>query len=294
MRSTRKKPGRIMDRPARKKTVRKKEASRVKVRALALRSWWALRGIAAGFLVLTLLYAGYLGLEKAILFPSLAVRTIEVEGCRAVDPDSLVQRSGMRVGEPLLKVDLKKVRARLITHPVLKDASVVRELPGTLRILVQERTPAAALMNREFALVDMEGVVLSRQVPYTGNYPIITGVKQIPEEGKVAPEAVAALEVMKDIILSGFPDGGRISELSIAPDRFLVSLTGSGTLLILPRRNVPEAMGRLHRFVESGHFDIQAPGYDLRFKGRVIALPERNVARGTPRGAPFAGGKSHG
>jgi len=294
MRTTRKKPGRVMDRSVRKKAVKLKNRSGVKIRPLIIRSWWALRGVVAGSLILGLLYTGYLGVEKVISFSSLAVKTIEVEGCRGVDPDRLVLLSGMRLGDPLLKVDLKKVRARLLSHPVVKDVSVVRELPGTLRITIEERTPAAALMNRDFALVDREGVVLSHPASYSGNYPVITGIVSIPEEGKVASEAVAALEALGEMISSGFPDGGRISELRISPDRFLVSLTGSGTLLVLPRKNVPAAMARLGRFVESGHFDIQAPGYDLRFEGRVVALPERKVANGSQRGIPFAGGKSNG
>ena len=294
MRISRKKTGRVRDRSVRKTAVKRKSRSGIKIRPLIVRSWWAFRGAMAGSLVLALLYAGFLGVEKVISFPSLAVKAIEVTGCRGVDPDGLVLLSGMRLGDPLLKVDLKKVRARLLSHPVVKNVSVVRELSGTLRITIEERTPAAALMNRDFALVDEEGIVLSHPASYSGNYPVITGITSIPEEGKVAHEAVAALEVLREMISSGFPDGGRISELRISPDRFLVSLTGSGTLLVLPRGNVPAAMLRLSRFVKSGHFDVRAPGYDLRFEGRVVALPERTVANGSPGGIPFAGGKSNG
>ena len=290
MKIIRKNPRKVMDRSVRKKMFKRKSRNGVKTRTLIVRSWWALRGVAAGFLILVLLYWGYLGVEKVIAFPFLAVKVIEVKGCQEIDSNSVVLLFGVRLGEPLLRVDLKKVRDRLLTHPVIKDAFVVRELPDTLRITIEERTPAAALMGRDFALVDIEGVVLSYPAAYTGNYPVITGVTSIPEVGDVALEAVPALEAMRDMISSGFPGKERISELRVCGERFLVSLTGSGTLLVLPRGKVPAALARLTQFVKSGFFDVRAPGYDLRFDGRVVALPERTVASENPGRISLLGG----
>ncbi len=294
MRAFRKKNGRTKGQPVRKKVVIKRTRSGVKTRILFVRSWWALRGVAAGTLILALMYGGYLGVEKVIASPSLTVKVIEVEGCRGIDPDILIRLSGARPGEPLLRVDLRKVRARVLTHPVVKNASVVRKLPDTIRITIEERTPAAALLDRDFALVDMEGVVLSHPAAFTGEYPVITGVTPVPEAGNVALEAVAALTVMKDIISSGLPGVETISELHVSKERILVFLTGTGTLLVFPRGEAPAALGRLARFVKSGFFDARAPGYDLRFDGRVVALPERTGSRENPGDISLAGGKSNG
>jgi cell division septal protein FtsQ len=294
MKAFRKKSWKTRETPARKKLAMKRGRSGVKVRTLLVRSWWVLRGAAAGTLILALLYAGYVGVEKVISSPSLTVRIIKVEGCRGIDPDSVVRLSGTSPGDPLLKVDLKKVRDRVLTHPAIRDASVVRKLPDTIRIAIEERTPAAALLGRDFALVDKEGVVIARSAAFTDNYPVITGVAPIPEPGQVAPEAAVVLGVMKEMISSGLTGGEGISELNVSEKRILVSLAGSGTVLVLPRENARAALARLVRLMESGFFDARAPGYDLRFEGRVVALPERTGTGKNLKNISLAGGKSNG
>jgi cell division septal protein FtsQ len=262
--------------PGRKKASGKSNRSRAKERINFIRIWWAIRGVAAGVLILTFIYGGYLGVAKVIALPSLAVKTIRVEGCRKIESGNVVQLSGVHLGEPLLRMDLKEIRRRVIQHPVIKDAAVVRELPCTLRITVEERVPAAAVMNGDFALVDMEGVVLSSGASYTDKYPIITGTNTLPAPGKVAVEALPALGALGKLITSGLMGADRISELRANGRNVLVSLTDSGTLLVLPHEGIQAALDRLARLMESGIFDVGAPGYDLRFEKRVVVMPERS------------------
>jgi hypothetical protein len=282
--------GKVRGRQVLKKTSAAKDRDGAKTRILIIRSWWVLRGVAVGCFLLVLFYAVYVGAGNLIALPSLALRTIHVEGCREVDSKIMVRISGVRIGQAILKVDLKEVRDRVIRHPIVKDAAVVRELPDTLRITIEERTPVAAVMDREFALLDMDGVVLSHPAAYTDGFPIITGIKSVPEEGKVALEALPTLEAMRDLIASGFLSADRISELRARGDRLLVSLTGSGTLLILPRDDVRTALIKLTRLMEKGLFDAGAPGYDLRFPGRIVVMPEKTASGGGKRSISLAGG----
>jgi len=277
-------------RHARKSIFRRKGLNAQKIRTFLVRSWWVLRGAAAGALVLVILYGGYLGVDKMIVSSYLAVKDIQVSGCIQIEPERLINLSGVRPGEPLVRVDIMSVRQRLLTHPVVKDVSVVRELPDTLRILVVERMPAAAVLGGGFAIVDGEGVVLSREDVFSGEFPVITGIENIPSPGVVADEAVFALEVIEEMVSSGFPERERISEVRINNQRLLVFLTGSGTMLVFPRRNVSGALERLKRFIQAGVFDSAAPGYDLRFEGRVVALPESTVKKESPGKNSFAGG----
>lgn len=273
-----------------KKMPARKNKNDARTRTLIVRSWWVLRGIAAGFLALALIYVFYIGTGKVITLPALAVKTIHVEGFRGIDSEDVVRMSGIRIGQPLLRIDLKEVRGRVIRHPVVRDAAVVRELPDTIRIAIEERTPAAVVMDRDFSFVDMEGVVLSHSTVYTGDFPIITGVNSIPGTGKVALEALPALDAMRDLTSSGFLSADKISELRISSEQLLVSLTGNGTLLILPRGDVNAAFMKLARFMERGLFDARAPGYDLRFEKRIVVMPERTVSSSGMGTIPLAGG----
>jgi hypothetical protein len=99
---------------------------------------------------------------------------------------------------------------------------------------------------------------------------------------------------MKEMISSGLTGGEGISELNVSEKRILVSLAGSGTVLVLPRENARAALARLVRLMESGFFDARAPGYDLRFEGRVVALPERTGTGKNLKNISLAGGKSNG
>jgi len=255
-----------------------------------LRSWWILRGAVAGTLLLGVLYGAYLGFGKVAGLESLSVRIIQIDGCQDVQPEKIRRLAGVLKGDPLLRVDLKEVRKKVISHPRVKDATVVRELPDTLRISVKERTPTAVVLGRDFALVDAEGVVLSIHGSYPEGYPVITGVSEPSEPGRMIIEAQPAMDVLQNISRSGLIGPERISELSVEGKLVKVSLMGSGTVLVLGRKNTEVQMKRLARLMEAGAFDTRLAGYDLRFEGRVIGLPERKRDSSGESGLSPAGG----
>ena len=188
---------------------------RINFRQYLVRCWWTLRGAAAGVLVLGVLYGAYLGAGKIMELKALSVAVIEVAGCQDVDPDSVRQLTGVYKGDPLLKIDLKRVRRNVVSHPSIKDATVIRELPDTLRIAVRERMSTAVVLGHEFALVDQEGVVMSLYNSYPQGYPVITGISEPLVPGRVIKELQPAMEVLAGIARSGLIGPERISELGV-------------------------------------------------------------------------------
>ena len=269
-----------------------------------VRTWWVLRGAAMGAVFLGILYGGYLGVGQLVSLESLSLRSITVEGCRKTSPDSIIRLSGVNKGEPLLRIDLDEVRTRVLRHPAVRDATVVRELPDTLRISVQERSPVAAVMGHDFSLVDSKGVVVERVPVYPDGYPLITGavggsggsnqLGQPGQPGRQVVDAFFALEVLEQLKSSGLMGADQISELMAGPDTVRVSLVGSGTVLVFSNRNVKAQVGRLGRLVEAGMFDARSAGYDLRFEGRVIGMAENQEHAGSGRTASPAGGRADG
>ncbi len=75
------------------------------------------------------------------------VRTIEIEGVRFAKPAELIQRlhvdSMQSVWQPL-----DSLVARVSEHPMVMQASVDRDLPGTLRVSITERVPVALVPAR--------------------------------------------------------------------------------------------------------------------------------------------------
>lgn len=276
--------------PAKRVSAVKKKRSGASVRFVLRRTWWILRGAAAGTLVLGLLYGAYLGFEKAARLESLSVKFVEVEGCRDVTPQSIERLAGVGKGDPLLKIDLKEVRRKVVSHPSVSDATVVRELPDTLRISVKERVPAAVVLGRRFVLVDGEGVAMAVLDSYPEGYPVITGVSDPVEPGWVVAGAKPALEILQSISRSGLLGPEKISELGVEGKLVRVSLMGSGTVLVMEQGATAGQVERLARLMESGFFDNRLPGYDLRFEGRVIGMPERKFDTPGESGISHAGG----
>jgi cell division protein FtsQ len=276
--------------PAKRVSVVKKKNTGSTARSYLIRSWWIFRGAAAGVLILCILFGVYLGFGKVMGLESLSVRIIEVEGCQDVEPENIKRLAGVLKGDPLLKVDLKKVRQKVITHPYVKDATVVRELPDTLRISVKERVPVAVVFGQEFAMVDAEGVVLSLHNSYPEGYPVVTGISGSPEPGLMIMEAQVAMKALRNISRSGLIGPERISELRVDGKQVQVSLVGSGTVLVLGHGDTDTQMKKLAYLMKAGAFDARSAGYDLRFEGRVISMPERKHEAEGERGFSPAGG----
>jgi cell division protein FtsQ len=111
----------------------------------------ALAGAAAG--VLSLL--AWLVLAS----PVLDVDRVVVTGTSRLDAAQVQAVVGVPAGTPLAHVDTDAVRRRVAALPAVADALVGRAWPGTLRVVVTERTPVAGapLPGGRWELVDTTG-----------------------------------------------------------------------------------------------------------------------------------------
>lgn len=98
-----------------------------------------------------------------VLFtPVLGVRQIEVAGVREMPADEVRAAAAVEAGTPLARLDTDEVAERVAQLPRVAGVDVRRSLPGTLEILITERTPVAVIVAEDgFHLVDVEGVAYS-------------------------------------------------------------------------------------------------------------------------------------
>jgi cell division protein FtsQ len=267
-------------RTARRKSSVKNKAKGKSYRTLAVRAWWTLRGVLVGLLLAALVYGGWLGTKAVISHPNLSVRNVVVRVSGELGEEDIRELSGVRIGQPLLGLDLEEIRNRILRHPGVKNAVVVRQLPDTLQIEVEDRRPAAMVVGSRFFLVDMEGVVLASGVEHSGDYPLITGIVRGGKPGEVMVEAVPALRVLAGLSTFGLVGLDQVSEIRLTKrGKALVSLVDSGIVLVMKAGGSPDQLARLARLMDSSNYDKRAAGYDLRFDGRVIKLPERTIIR---------------
>lgn len=85
-----------------------------------------------------------------LLSPRLWVRTLRIEGNRAVTSARLFERVGLRPRTNIVSLRTDQIQARVEREPAVARAEVSRSLPGTVVLHVRERTP--------WAVVKMDGI----------------------------------------------------------------------------------------------------------------------------------------
>jgi cell division protein FtsQ len=116
------------------------------------------RVLAIGFGVILAVGGGYVVARQSALF---AVQTLEIRGAPpAVEEDVRASLRPME-GESLLRLDLESVRSRLTAIPSVRDASLDRAFPHTLRVNVTAERPVAVFRRGSEAwLVSARGRVI--------------------------------------------------------------------------------------------------------------------------------------
>ena len=154
-------------------------------------NWGAVsRILFAGFMLLMLTggIAGTVyGIKKWMSRSSyFFVSTIEVQGEKRLTARQIIALSGIREGENIFAIDLKKVSDSLSSHPWIRFAEVERRLPDAVFIRVEERQPVAlARVGERLFLVDRDGTCFKYLTEAGGfSAPVITGIDGKAGRGK--------------------------------------------------------------------------------------------------------------
>jgi cell division protein FtsQ len=175
----------------------------------------------------------------------LAVREIVVEGTARTTPNAVRAVLQPFVGRNLVELTLDEVAKTAKRDPWVKEATVKRILPETLRVSVIERTPGAlALVRGLVYVVDDGGFVMGPagpDLPY--DLPLLVGLDA--HQGKDR-EAVLARGVALLMQLNGaFPAWTRgISEVDLSrSDRVAVTRLDGGPQILLDPERIDRNLG---------------------------------------------------
>lgn len=132
---TRSRPGRVEVVPTRRRVL--------------VRRWVALSAVLAVVL-----------LAAAVWWtPLLGVRTVDVTGARQLTADQVRVAASVPDGEPMLRLDLRSIQAKVRLLPRVATVQVQRAWPSTVRIEITERNPIGYLAESDgIHLVDATGV----------------------------------------------------------------------------------------------------------------------------------------
>lgn len=159
--------------------------------------------------------------------PVLDVDEVAVTGATRLDHDELREVAGIRVGRPLLLVDLAGAAERLEALPWVAEAQVTRDLPGTVVVSVREREPAAVVAGGgASALVDADGRVLAAPTAADGPHvQVVAGDAPPPPGRTVDPALRTAIDLARRLRTDPV---GAVSAVHVAPLR--LQLTDGGVV----------------------------------------------------------------
>lgn len=134
-------------------------------------------------------------LRVAFTSPRLRLREVKVAGTQRLSPAEVQRVGQVPLGQNVFRCNLVHVSNQLRTDPIIKDAVVTRELPGTLRVVVTERVPAIQIMSGAQRFdADTDGFVFQEAAALKRDLPLLQlPPAQLPGIGKsLAPELLRA------------------------------------------------------------------------------------------------------
>ena len=139
------------------------------------------RDLAAGALIVlaTLMVTSVLIFFYSYILsdPYFRIQETVVRGCREVTEQEVLTLASLHPYQNLFSVNPEKIARRIERNPWVKKASVGRELPDRLIMVVHERIPLALVEQQQsFQIVDREGVIFKRLDQADNlDLPVLTG-----------------------------------------------------------------------------------------------------------------------
>lgn len=183
--------------------------------------------------------------------PRFAVTEIVTSGGKRRSSEDLAAIAGLAKGQNVFSADLEKARTRLVADPWIKEASLGRQLPGTLVLRVVEREAAGILATGDGTyLVTREGeVIKTLEDGDPTDLPVVTGVTlaQVADDHEGAARVVrGALDLAADLERSPIGPRSPVEEVHVEKTGDLTAVIGkSGVRLAMGaapyRRKIEQA-----------------------------------------------------
>ena len=207
-------------------------------------------------------------------FSGMRVSDIRIEG-RANTPEPVLRAAlGVHVGDPILGFSVTQAEKRIEQLSWVDDATVERQLPGTVVVRLHERRPFAIWQNQgKFVLIDRSGqVVTNENVADFRQFPLVVGAG--------APVGAAELiDALNDH--PGIKDK-MIAAVRVGERRWNLQMKG-GMDVLLPQGGERQALDRLSQ-LEAQHklFERPLQRIDLRLPNMLVIHPMPATASGPP------------
>ena len=220
-------------------------------------------------------YSGFVAAEGsaadyAARVAGFAIRTVTISGTHALTQQEIIAVSGIGPKNSLPFLDVRTVRARLKTLPMVKDASITKLYPGRVVIDIEERKPYALWqMDGTVKIVAADGTAIDTYDDRRfANLPLVVGAGANAR----IDEYMALLNAAGDLkprIKAGMLVAGRRWTLQI----------DNQVEVALPEVGATAAVVELAKLQREDHvLDKDILSIDLRVPGRMFVRLTENAA----------------
>ncbi|MBE0447702.1 MAG: FtsQ-type POTRA domain-containing protein [Actinobacteria bacterium] len=131
--------------------------------------------------ILMVVFAVLIGIFQLYRSGMFNVKNVNVVGNKSVPLVKVREACSISDNSSLLSVPIKEIRERILKDPWIKDVTIKRRLPDTLRIEIKERIPIALISHSQggkFYLIDEDlFVIAERQYADGIGVPTITDLE---------------------------------------------------------------------------------------------------------------------
>jgi cell division protein FtsQ len=166
------------------------------------RALWAALALVCLVLLVTLFTGGRLrlltlraeeALDQRLAAVGFRVRSVVVQGDSGLSSADVLRAAGVRAGQPIIGLNLEDLRERVEQVGWIKSAKIVRLLPDTVVIAVEERPRLAVWQHGgETRVVDKDGQIIPEADPGSfSDLPLIVGDGANEAAAAILPQVVA-------------------------------------------------------------------------------------------------------
>jgi cell division protein FtsQ len=226
--------------------------------------------------------------ERSAIAAGFGIKKIAVTGQLHSTDAAITAALGAGPDTMMLGFDTDAAKTRLEAVPWIRHAQVMRLLPSTLQVMVEERSPFAVWQSKgKTYVVDAEGVVLApaHRDAYT-DLPLVVGEGAAKNAAALVAQLAAHGDLNKQILAA----------IRVGDRRWTLKLL-SGAEVMLPDDNVPEALASLVKLdSERRVLERDIATVDLRLLDRITvrlrAAEATRLQDGTQDDIPTASTKS--
>lgn len=191
----------------------------------------------------------------------LKIREFQVRTDGVIDRAHLARWSGVNLGDNLFAVDLHAIKRHLELHGMIRQASLERVLPGTLRLQVSEREPLARV-KLYFTSADRR---------------LLTRIYGVDRTGRVMPldQSIVRPETIQ--IWQRLPEITGLNPIEIVPGKDLTNRVAVAAMEFINSFNTSP----MKQLLQIGYIDVSDSEvlHVHMLQGQKVDLLDRDFAR---------------